>query len=178
MQAIITQQGQQQQIQALIQSVHGAHSTTLFIGKLNIMTRASSANSNAVAGLGLVYIPNGDLLIHSRLLGNAFGIKSNSLNRNLRNHGFQCVRRNATATQIQHLGVQLPFGARCWSLWRSTIAPFNGFLTANQLSAFTDHARDRTRTPGPAVVVTAPLTPSSAFNFDSNDSDEDSWIFW
>jgi hypothetical protein len=76
---------------------------------------------------------------------------------------------------MQHRGVQLQPRAQLGSLWRSTIAPFNGFLTANQLSTFTVYPGGLIPTPA-AAAPAAVTAPANVNDFD--DSDESSWIFW
>lgn len=101
-----------------------AHSKIPFAERLRWCLERAHDSPSMIHMIGVIDTDDG-LLVHSRALAAFMGIKANSLNRNLRDHGF---RREPPLYGVQDLQASdslLPSEVRRWSKWTHVGIAFN-----------------------------------------------------
>jgi hypothetical protein len=100
------------------------HSKVPFAERLHWCLELVSNMPGLIPNVGIVDTSEG-LFIHSNVLAAFMRIKSNSLNKNLRDHGFCRKSSSNEAHQIRQLIPSLVSEGQYWSKWIHVSIPFN-----------------------------------------------------
>jgi hypothetical protein len=123
--------------------VHGAHNKMPFAQRLNHSIIGASTIPGAHKLMGILKSKSTPraFWIQSTCLSTLFGIKANSLRKNLRDLGLHRlpVSNPAIDTPTDHLVLGSEISH--WSLWQNEIGEFNESMTLSDLEIFTAHAR-------------------------------------
>jgi hypothetical protein len=142
--------------------------------------------------VGLIPAQENAFFINSAVCAAFFGFKSrNSLNRDLKQHGFVIDRTSNVAEELRILCPQLTPLSRCWGKRRFAFGEFNGHISATQVERASNYARQVRRrnpqmtqdSPKPIVSIAAGMT-SEPGNWSATpdlrmeiDGTEGSWCF-
>jgi hypothetical protein len=119
--------------------IRGAHLKVPFARRLHAcLTYATTPNN--ILRIGIAETGDGSVFINSRRLAQFLGLRANSLNRNLRDHGF---RREQSTRAVQELSQHLPYAGveGGWWKWRPPVVSFDRFSLASDLEKLSNHAR-------------------------------------
>jgi hypothetical protein len=101
-----------------------AHSKVPFAERLHWCLKLISKSRSMILTIGMLDTHDG-LLIQSKTLASFLHIKPNSLNKNLRDHGFYRQPRWNDPMELGNVGSSLPWEVRRWSKWTHPGISFN-----------------------------------------------------
>jgi hypothetical protein len=159
----------------LKERISGAHSTIPFAERLRDVVVAAATFQDSAHDLGMIKSDSGGLWIRSQSLGKFLHIEANSINRNLRQFGFERMKGANATTEIRRILPNLGLEARTWSLWMNKICTFNEFTTDDQLEQLTTYARIARTSPTIPKVRSKPPVNASSLRREGFDLSDEFW---
>jgi hypothetical protein len=125
---------QDQELQEMLKEMKASHVTVPFARKLRTGLKIVGRCPTLAANIGIIQSRSGSLLVYSTFFGITIGVRPNTVNHNLNDHGFTRERPRAAANEIRKCWANLAFQAGKWSLWRHLVMPFNQNMMDSELN--------------------------------------------
>jgi hypothetical protein len=129
------------ELNRLKERISGAHNKIPFVARLRDVVVASATIQGSARYLGVIKSDSGGLWIRSQSLGKFLNLEPNSINKDLRQSGFERMKGINVTTEIRRILIDLGLEVRVWSLWMNKICIFNEFTADDELEQLTAHAR-------------------------------------
>jgi hypothetical protein len=127
-------------------SVYGPHIKVPWAIRLHQTLSFVDNNPQFIPEIGLMSTGSNSFLINSKVCSTFFGMKRNSLNRNLQQHGFILDRKADVMAELLPDHSELEWSARHWSKRIFILGSFNPESTIEEINLATNNARlTRTR---------------------------------
>jgi hypothetical protein len=154
-------------------TVFGAHMKMPWAIRLRNTLRFLETHPEYRLQVGIIPAGQNAFFINSSICAQFFGLKNrNSLNRDLKQHGFVSDDSLNTAQQLRTLCPQLISVSRCWGKRRFVLGDFNGQISITQTERASNHARKVRGRNLPIDTLTVPIDSQTLSSKESPNNTE------
>jgi hypothetical protein len=152
----------QKPLEVFQSTVFGAHIKMPWAIRFRNTLKFIEAHPEYQIQVGIIPAGQNTFFINSSVCAQFFGLKNrNSLNRDLKQHGFVSESSYNTTEQLRTLCPQLTSVSRCWGKRRFVLGDFNGEISITQAERASNHAREVRSRNFQIDTLTVPIAPQT-----------------